>query len=158
MTAAVLLASAASAWEQDAFWISFWVGPQVELPELDARFAELVEANFTGFMGFHGGGELHSPDPTLVAAQIALCDKHGLKCIPTICEDEHTHLPLKGGTCVHLGKNATNLWGFQLFDEPMVADFAALANWSSRVQKQRPGLLRFMNLEGAGDKLPFPNS
>jgi hypothetical protein len=42
------VASGAARWNQDAFFISFWVGPQVAEDELDARFAEIAEANFTG--------------------------------------------------------------------------------------------------------------
>jgi hypothetical protein len=42
------MASGAARWNQDAFFISFWVGPQVAEDELDARFAEIAEANFTG--------------------------------------------------------------------------------------------------------------
>lgn len=57
-------------WQQDAFWISFWVGPQVGLAELDKRVAELAECNFTGYLGFNGGGKAspYAPDAARVAS------------------------------------------------------------------------------------------
>ena len=40
----------AARWNQDAFFISFWVGPQVAEDDLETRFAEIAEANFTGYV------------------------------------------------------------------------------------------------------------
>ena len=37
--------------QQDRFLISYWVGPQTPLSELDERFAEIAAANFTGHLG-----------------------------------------------------------------------------------------------------------
>ena len=96
-------------WKQDDFFISFWVGPQVPLQELDERFAELVEANFTGFLGFNGGGSIAAPNPARVAAEITACDKYNLRCVPSICESI-SRKPTPGGSCAGLGVNATNMW------------------------------------------------
>jgi hypothetical protein len=79
-------------WRQDEFFISFWVGPQASIEELDIRFAEIVEANFTGYLGFDGYGGLR-PNPQRVAAEIKLCDKHGLKCVPSLCAPEVSTVP-----------------------------------------------------------------
>ena len=60
--------------------ISFWVGPQVSVLELDGRFAEIAEANFTGYLRFNGNSHSpYRPNATRVAVEIELCDKHGLK-------------------------------------------------------------------------------
>ena len=50
---------ASKRFRQDRFFISYWVGPQVPIPELDERFAEIAAANFTGHLGFNGNGNSH---------------------------------------------------------------------------------------------------
>ena len=58
-------------WQQDQFFISFWVGPQVDEAELDTRFAEIAEANFTGYMGFNGNSKTpFKPTASRVAKEI----------------------------------------------------------------------------------------
>jgi hypothetical protein len=149
----------AASWRQDAFWISFWAGPQVPVPELDGRFAELVECNFTGFMGFHG--KLPAPGaypPTVpggypatierVTAEISLCAKYGLRCVPSLCEIPPYTLP-PGNPCIELGRGSPTFWGFQLLDEPL--DYPRVANWTRQIAAARPDALRFVNLLGAGD-------
>eukprot|EP01047_Picozoa_sp_COSAG01_P054665 COSAG01_NODE_5999_length_3905_cov_9.655028_5_plen_190_part_01 len=82
-------------WQQDAFWISFWVGPQVELSELDERFAEVSECNFTGYLGFNGAHKgSFTPNGARVAKEIELCDKHGLRCVPSLCDVECCEVPV----------------------------------------------------------------
>ena len=76
---------AAVPWRQDAFFISFWVGPQVPVAELDARIAEVAEANFTGFLGFNGTraeGAYEPAHPARVQAEVDACARHGLRCVP----------------------------------------------------------------------------
>ena len=108
---------ATAAWKQDAFWISFWVGPQVALGELDSRFAELAEGNFTGYLGYNGGGAF-APNPVRVALEISLCEKHELRCVPSLCNDDCCG-PLKHGGCLDLGRAPADkhFWGFQTLDE-----------------------------------------
>ena len=111
-------------WQQDAFWISFWVGPQVGLDELDARVAEVAECNFTGYLGFNGGGKTspYYPDAARVAKEIELCDKHGLRCVPSLCDVECCEVPVnRSSACLELGRASPNFWGYQLLDEPQQA-------------------------------------
>lgn len=132
------------AWQQDAFWISFWVGPQVALPELDGRFAEIAEANFTGYLGFDGHSKSpYGPNATRVAKEIELCDKHGLKCVPSLCGK---HMGSVDSPCIGLGKDSPNFWGYQLLDE--VGKFDEMAAWHSSLAAVRPAALNFFNLLG----------
>ena len=150
---------AAPLWQQDVFWISFWNGPEVPVAELDGRFAELAEANFTGFLG-NAGTKAFSATPARVGAEIALCKKHGLRCVPHLCEVECcSPLPPSvppGSTCLELGREDPNFWGFQLLDEPF--DFAQVGNWTRQLESVRPDALRFINLVGAGDWEFFKNT
>jgi hypothetical protein len=152
------LASAAAAgppaWQQDVFWISFWAGPEVPVAELDGRFAEIVEANFTGYLGNGPGTKAFPATPARVSAEITLCAKHGLRCVPHLCEVQCcSPLPpsvLPGNTsCIGLGQGDPDFWGFQLLDEPF--DFAQVGNWTRQIASARPDALRFINLVGAGD-------
>ena len=130
----LLLPCACSAkWVQDRFVISFWVDPQVPAEDVDARFAEIAAANFTAHLGFSSGPNPYPPNPTLVAAQLAAAAKHGLKSIPSVCENcaspESCGVPYhNGGTCRHLTGEA--LWGYQLADEPSATLFPALRKWT----------------------------
>lgn len=110
-------------WQQDAFWISFWVGPQVELGELDERFAEVSECNFTGYLGFNGAHKgSFTPNGARVAKEIELCDKHGLRCVPSLCDVECCEVPVnRSSVCLELGRTSPNFWGYQLLDEPQQA-------------------------------------
>ena len=142
---------------QDRFLISYWVGPQVPLPELDERFAEIAAANFTGHLGFNGNGNSHGlyndsdihPTKERVSAEIALCDKYDLACIPTLCGkfDVRGALPEE---CLRLGENSPNFWGFQLLDEPSSSLFPAMGNFSKRLAAARPKALQYYNLLGSG--------
>ena len=137
------------AWNQDAFFISFWVGPQVEADELDFRFAEIAEANFTGYLGFNGNSKSpFRPNSTRVEKEIELCDKHGLRCVPSNCGPVWT----VEGPCLAMGKGSKNFWGFQLLDE--VGAFAKMGAWQEQLQAARPGALNFFNLLG---DTPFPS-
>ena len=82
--------------------------------------AEIAFANFTVLLGNFGATKMSS-----VTAQLAACEKHGLKAIVSACEGGKTLPPtprVPGGTCVGIKHPA--LWGFQLKDEPSAKDFA----------------------------------
>lgn len=147
-------------WQQDAFWISFWVGPQVGLDELDARVAEVAECNFTGYLGFNGGGKTspYYPDAARVAKEIELCDKHGLRCVPSLCDVECCAPANKSsGGCLALGQTSKNFWGYQLLDESFYPDSGpdSIGSWSRSLSAARPGALQFYNLLGAADYTAF---
>ena len=67
-------------------------------------------------------------------------------CIPSTCES----LLSPQSSCVSL--QDPSVIGFQMFDEPDPAQFAALANWSASIASRAPHALRFINLLP-----PFPN-
>ena len=103
-------AGAAQPFKQDRFAISLWVDPQVPPDEYDERYGEIAEANFTVLLGNFGATKMSS-----VTAQLAACEKHGLKAIVVPCEDGKTLPPkprVPGGSCVGIDHPA--LWGFQL--------------------------------------------
>lgn len=152
--------AAASPWTQDAFWISFWVGPQVELDELDARVAEIAECNFTGYLGFNGGGKTspYFPNAPRVAKEIELCDKHGLRCVPSLCDVECCGpTNNSNSSCLAMGQASKNFWGYQLLDESSypVAGPDSIGSWSRSISAARPGALQFYNLLGAADYTAF---
>ena len=105
--------------KQDRFAISMWVDPQVVPAEYDERYLEIAQANFTVLLGNFGATKISS-----VTAQLAACEKHGLKAVVSACEGGKTLPPTPrkpGGTCVGIEHPA--LWGFQLRDEPSAKDF-----------------------------------
>jgi hypothetical protein len=160
LLAPALLPCASALWAQDRFASSFWVDPQVPPQDMDARFAEIAGANFTAHLGFNSGPNPYPPNPTQVAAQLAAAAKHGLKSIPSICENcaspESCGIPYhNGGTCRHVGQTSDALWGFQLADEPSATLFPALRNWTQSIAAANPDALRFINLlpACAGEKL-----
>lgn len=142
-------------WRQDAFWISFWVGPQVAEHELDGRFAEIAEANFTGYLGFNGNSQTpYTPNATRVAKEIALCAQHGLRCVPSLC-GAPLGSPPADSPCIGLGAEAgsNTFWGWQLLDEPGASLFPRIGAWVQQLEAARPGLLNYINLLGDA---PFP--
>jgi hypothetical protein len=142
-------------WQQDVFWISFWVGPQVGLAELDERVAEVAECNFTGYLGFNGKSQSpFHPDAARVAKEIELCDKHGLRCVPSLCDVECCGPVNKSSGCLALGQASKNFWGYQLLDESQYVD-AAIGSWSRAIGALRPDALQFYNLLGAADFTAF---
>jgi hypothetical protein len=143
---------------QSRFLISYWVGPQVPTPELDERFEEIAAANFTGHLGFNGNGNSHGlyndtgihPTKERVSAEIALCDKYDLVCIPTLCGKIDLQTGALPEECLHLGETSPNFWGFQLLDEPSSSLFAEMANFSKALAAARPKALQYYNLLGSG--------
>ena len=88
-------AGAAQPFKQDRFAISLWVDPQVPPDEYDERYGEIAEANFTVLLGNFGATKMSS-----VTAQLAACEKHGLKAIVVPCEAESLGLrPARGRQC-----------------------------------------------------------
>lgn len=150
-------------WQQDAFWISFWVGPQVAEAQLDERFAELAEANFTGYLGFNGGGSPFTPNRSRVTAEISLCEKYRLRCVPSLCGTKRGSSAVS--PCAELGRASSTFWGWQLLDEPFPKcpapcsnpyDYSRIGDWVHKLANVAPNALRYINLEGAGDYHHFP--
>ena len=117
---------------QDRFAIGFWVAPQTD-ENIDARYAEIAEANFTFVIGLCGG---KSPAP--VERQLELCQQHGLKAL----------IPTSGLPPEKL-PDGPALWGYLIRDEPNASQFPALRQTVDAIRKARPGKLAYINL--------FPN-
>jgi hypothetical protein len=117
---------------QDRFAIGFWVAPQTD-DNIDARYAEIADANFTFVMGLCGAS---SPAP--VDRQLELCAKHGL--VALISE---------GGLPADKLPTGPALWGYMLVDEPNASQFPDLRKKVDAIHEARPGKLAYINL--------FPN-
>lgn len=134
MLAALLLLGAAGAaaagpvrFVQDRFVVGLWVPPATQ-ENLDARYREIAEANFTLVVGQSG---------TNTAAHLRRCKRFGLKTlIPAHGPAEK--LP-DGPAC----------WGYLLRDEPGAGAFAELARRAEEIRARRPGRFGYVNL--------FPN-
>ena len=122
----------------DRYLISAFVDPMVNSSLYPIEYARFAAANFNTLLGGFG-----ATTPALVAAQLDACAATGLACIPTTCESPAG--PGPEGSCVAL-PGAPAAWGFNMRDEPAVADFAALANWSASIAARAPGAMRFINL------------
>jgi hypothetical protein len=133
---ALLVASGVSAAEprfvQDRFGIGFWVAPQTDV-DLDARYAEIAEANFTFVIGLCG-----ATNPPPVEAQLQLCEKHGLKAIVPVGALPPDKLP-----------DSPACWGYSIVDEPNASRFPELSKTVDAIRRARPGKLSYINL--------FPN-
>lgn len=114
---------------QDRFGIGAWVDPPAD-KEMDARYAELAEANFTFIIGGFG-----ATTPENVARQLTLCEKHDLKAIVSMAGLPPERLPT-GPAC----------WGYLVVDEPGAAAFAGLRKTVDAIRKARPGKLAYINL------------
>ena len=132
MLAALLLLGAAGAatagWSfvQDRFVVGR--GCRRTQENLDARYREIAEANFTLVVGQSG---------TNTAAHLRRCKRFGLKTlIPAHGPAEK--LP-DGPAC----------WGYLLRDEPGAGAFAELARRAEEIRARRPGRFGYVNL--------FPN-
>ena len=132
------LARHAAAWSPDRFLISAWVDPVVPPADFAAQYATFAAAGFTTLLGGFG-----ATTPSAVAASLAAAAAAGLEALPSACESAAGPGP-NGTTCVGLASPA--LRGFQMSDEPSVADFPALAAWAASVAARAPGALRFINL------------
>jgi hypothetical protein len=117
---------------QDRFAIGFWVDPPAD-KDIDARYAEIAEANFTFVIGNFG-----AQAPEAIARQLELCSKYDLKALVGMAGLPPERLP-EGPAC----------WGYLVVDEPGVAAFAGLRKIVDAIRNARPGKLAYINL--------FPN-
>ncbi len=117
---------------QDRFAIGFWVAPRTD-DNLDARYAEIAEANFTFVIGLCG-----AKNPPSASEQLKLCEKHHLKALVSIDGQALDKLP-DGPAC----------WGYSVVDEPNASQFPALRKTVDALRQARPGKLAYINL--------FPN-
>ena len=97
--------------------------------EFDKEYAVIADANFSVLLGGFGATDV----PT-VELQIAAAQKHGLAVIPSYCK----------GDCVNITTGGSDLWGFQVADEPRMPNFDELAPAVAAVKAQ--GKLAFVNL------------
>lgn len=117
---------------QDRFAIGFWVDPPAD-ENMDERYAEIAEANFTIVLGGFGAAT-----PETVTRQLALCEKHGLKAVVSRAGLGPDQLPT-GPAC----------WGYMIVDEPGAGAFAGIRTLVDQIRQARPGKLAYINL--------FPN-
>ena len=68
-------APADSRFVQDRFAVGFWIAPQTD-ENVEARYAEIAEANFTFVIGLCG-----AKNPMPAGEQLKLCEKHDLKAL-----------------------------------------------------------------------------
>ena len=114
---------------QDRFGIGFWVAPQTD-QNLDARYAEIAEANFTFVIGLCGG---KSPVPA--EDQLRLLEKHGLKALIAAGIGPADRLP-----------TSPALWGYSVTDEPSARQFPELRKSVDTLRQAQPGKLAYINL------------
>jgi hypothetical protein len=114
---------------QDRFGIGFWVAPQTD-QNLDARYAEIAEANFTFVIGLCGG---NSPVPA--EDQLRLLEKHGLKA-----------LIAAGSGPADRQATSPALWGYSVTDEPSARQFPELRKTVDALRQAQPGKLAYINL------------
>jgi hypothetical protein len=117
---------------QDRFGIGFWVAPKTD-EDVEGRYAEIAEANFTFVIGLCGD---RNPPPA--DEQLRLCQKYGLKAVIQLGAPPYEQLP-DGPAC----------WGYSVMDEPNASQFAALRKTVDALRAARPGKLAYINL--------FPN-
>jgi hypothetical protein len=115
------------AFAQDRIAIGLWVPPQTS-ENLEARYREIADANFNLVIGTAG---------TNAAAQLALCERTGLKAI------------VDGRGTPDQLPDSPACWGYLITDEPSAADFPKLAERARAIRNSRPGRLPYVNL--------FPN-
>ena len=117
----------ASTFKQDRFVIgAFWaIFP--DGADLDARFREIADANFTLVFGPIEGCSSQR--------LVELCGKHGLAAIVYAHGGSPTELPA-GAACR----------GYRLFDEPSTTIFPQLRERAAAIRKARPGKLDYINL------------
>ena len=97
--------------------------------ELDERFKEIAECNFTGYLGFNGTREQGAFEPAnrvRAAKEIELCAKYNLRCVPSLCgvkppptiSTENTAstntVEMASPSCIELGVGSEHFWGWQL--------------------------------------------
>jgi hypothetical protein len=108
--------------KQDRFAIGFWVDPPMD-ERADDRYREITKANFTLVIGGFGGSA-----PEIVARQLELCEKYGLRALVAVKGFDEEQLP-DGLAC----------WGYKVQDEPNAADFPGLREKVEAVRAVRLG-------------------
>jgi len=129
LTAATAVGAEPQRFVQDRFAIGFWVDPPVG-EDLDRRYAEIAEANFTLVFG-----NFSSRTPAQVRRQLELCRKYDMKALVAGARQKPQYL-LTGPAC----------WGYLLYDEPNTEKFDYLRELVKSVRKARPGHLAYINL------------
>jgi hypothetical protein len=114
---------------QDRFAIGFWVAPQTS-ENLEQRYAEIAEANFTFVIGLCGGA---NPEPA--ALQLERLQRHGLKALVGLGAGPVETLP-----------DGPAVWGYSVTDEPNARQFPALRDTVEALRRARPGKLAYINL------------
>lgn len=114
---------------QDRFAIGFWVAPRTD-EDVEGRYAEIAEANFTFVIGLCG-----DRNPVPADAQLKLCQKYGLKALIQLGAPPYEALP-DGPAC----------WGYSVVDEPNASQFAGLRKTVDALRAARPGKLAYINL------------
>jgi hypothetical protein len=124
-----LLLSAADGWTaeparfvQDRFAIGFWVDPPAD-EKMDARYAEIAEANFTMVIGGFGAAT-----PATVVRQLECCAKHDLKAVVSRAGLSADKLPT-GPAC----------WGYSIVDEPGAGAFAGIRTIVDEIRSRTAG-------------------
>ncbi len=125
-------AAPAGRFVQDRFAIGFWVDPPAD-DQMDARYREIAEANFTVVIGGFGANT-----PEKVRRQLELCEKYDLRGVVAMAGLAPDQLP-----------DSPACWGYMIRDEPSARDFAALKEPVEAIRAARPGRFGFINL--------FPN-
>ena len=119
------LASAGpSRFVQDRFVIGMWVPPATN-EELDARYREIAEANFTLVVGRSGTNDQE---------HLKRCGRFGLQTL--IQADGPAEKLPDGPAC----------WGYLLADEPGAGAFADLARRADEIRTTHPGRFGYVNL------------
>ncbi len=114
---------------QDRLAIGFWVAPQTD-QNVEARYAEIAEANFTFVIGLCGGAH-----PVPARQQLAWCENYGLKAL----------VPFDGNAVDQL-PDGPAVWGYSIMDEPNAKLFPELRQKVDAVRQARPGKLAYINL------------
>ena len=120
-------ASEAQRFTQDRFVIGMWVAPATN-EELDARYREIAEANFTLVVGRSGTNDQQHLDR---------CQRFGLQTL------------IQGDGPVERLPDGPACWGYLLVDEPGAGAFADLAKRAEEIRAKHPGRFGYVNL--------FPN-
>ena len=104
--------------------IGLWVAPATQ-EELDARYQEIAEANFTLVVGSSGTNALE---------HLNRCKRFGLQTI------------VEAGGPVEQLPDGPACWGYLLMDEPGAGAFPELAKRAEEIRNKRPGRFGYVNL------------
>ncbi len=137
--------AAPSAARANDFIISFWCGPPAE-GDLDARYAEIAECNFT-HAAFSCSGNTSEQNKRILDA----CAKHGLKSIPAdgrilALEPGHTDFAMNLDAVIAEYSPHPALGGYFITDEPAPGAFPKLAAINQHFLAKDPERLPFINM------------